>query len=183
MSVILILLVVLVLAGAGYFWYKNKDKKKTDEGGGGSGDVYRANIPDDCTGVPSEQQGGGIMEIRVHSTDQASITATNIQKGGLGSAMSGPNPSSDLQTGMFMKTGCMNITTNGDVITYDVANSHAAKWFGGGGGMPPKMVFTRKGDDTVVMNDPSSGAVCSFKKVAGEKAGECEKPEFGCKMM
>ena len=130
---------------------------------------------------PEVKSQAGTMEIRVYSSDQASITATQIKPGGLGSMMSAPNPSSDLQTGMFMKSGCMNITTNGDVITYDIANSHAAKWFGGE--VPSNVVFTRKGNDTMTMNDPASGAVCSFKKVPDEKAGECGKPEFGCKMM
>lgn len=199
----LIVFLVAALGGVWYYsqnkekvkeWFSKKTKEDTSSNNINVGDVYVANIENDCTGKSfpeSKVNKGAFIEIQVHSSDKASIHGLVKGKSSAKDMFSGKDEKSspsDIQTGIFVETGCIKFdTTNGDVITYDLKDSDLLKWSGlePNEKMNSSVVFKRENADTITATNPIDGSVCRFKKQTDKKAPkECSyKPGFGCNMM
>lgn len=175
----LIFVLILALVGAaGYYWYTQQQKKK-----GASGDIYRADLTNDCTlkGATDVPQKGTI-DIEVKTSNLFSVVA--IGQPTMGGAED--NQLEKLQTAVVLNSGCINYTTDGDAIKYDFKNTDLRKWIGSSEPFDsaPKIVFTRKDKDTITATEPITGSTCKFTRVKDEKTdSSCEKPSIGCRMM
>lgn len=189
----IIVLVVFLIASVAGFWYysKNKEKvkgwfSKSNTATATTADVYVAKLSEDCTGLTEDPlTEGAVLEIHVNSSEQMSIHGIVKGKGSLQS-MSDPNKEqalSDVQSGVFVNSGCIKYTSEGDEIKLNFDGSDISKWMGDAGDTT-KLVFKRDGKDTIVGTNTVDGSVCKFKKSTTKTAPkECEKPSVGCSMM
>lgn len=174
----LLLLIIALAAGAGYYWYTQQQKLK-----GESGNIYRANIKDDCTFGTGDFKNiapkKGTIDIQIKTANLASVVAT--------AAIPSQDGKTDYRSSIVAKTGCVRYSVDEDKITYNIKKSDLSKWIGLSelkeNEQPPEIIFKRT-DDKIRATEPVSGSTCVFTKVLDEKIDSvCEKPSIGCQMM